>query len=738
MSAIEESQNKCGQRTALSLFFLLELIAYVLSCIALINPSWQYVYLENGRTEHHHGLWLDCKRDYSHDYGRSREYYETLYRLNKQQSPFDQFFLTSLLCVYKFDYYIDSEDLYDHNHDENRLQDDANQHLLLGWKVASLAALGFAALTASAALLLSVCAFCHRTLICAAAVLVSVAALLSSVGILIFYIWANHQDNNIIKEEDGIYQQYFGWALYVQIAGTTIQFLASFLGCVVTSMAFKKNRTKLVKIEVVDKDNSTLLDRTASLPFKRSFSAVYKLDSSDLQKWEKDYTNIVQSDSITKRRSISVPNFKKYQRKSQHSSQESKITKSTSNLFTSTHQSNLNTASETFPSTAKIPLPLSFPVPKSILKASSKQHPTMPNANRRLSDDPDLTYEYLPGDSVGNSRSTETLNKPFITNSADTSLIKGVPSQRTHSGSSINIYDKVYEQFTDTAKLYDHGQANSCKNIATSADKILICSENEQVSDEDVGRSTLINDVPSCSNATITKLTSANSVSGTITVPTDWCSSTDMRYNLPVPSNHMASRRDIGKIMVQPIAATSILRDFPVERNGNASLHFSNEHTLNHVPNDIAINTFDLETFSGREKERSIKNLTLRPQKNGSVGVFERTNNSLKYSSLNKCMLNKRKVSDSITKTTLSENNGMQTTCDVISVPYMCLEDEMDRSVGSSDTLDSNATVKSSGQRHEAQLCLNLFMNGRVAPLLVEHSSGVSLAETKKNGITTV
>ncbi|VDK88711.1 unnamed protein product [Litomosoides sigmodontis] len=519
MSATKENQNKCGQKIALSLFFLLELIAYVLGCIALISPSWQYVYLENGRTEHHHGLWLDCKRDYSHDYGRSREYYETLYRLNKQQSPFDQFFLTSLLCVYKFDYYIDTEDLYDHNHDENRLQDDANQHLLLGWKIASLAALGFAALAASAALLLSVCAFCHRTLICAATVLVTVAALLSSMGLLIFYIWANYQDNNIIKEEDGIYQQYFGWALYVQLVGTTMQFLASFVGCAVTSMAFR-SRTKLVKIEVVDRDNSTLLDRTASLPFKRSFSAVYKLDSADLEKWEKDYTNIVQSDNIAKR---------------------------------------------------------------SILKAS-KQYSTMSNANRRLSNDPDLTYEYLPGDSVGNSRSTETLNKSFTSNFADTNLfvqIKGSPSQRTHSGSSMNVYDKVYEPIADTAKLHDRKQTNSCKNIAGSADKVFIRSEQ------------------------------------------------------------------------------------------NASFRFSSGPSLNNVLDDIAINTFDLGTFSGRERER-------------------------------------------------------------------CLGDEMDRSVGSSDALANSATDEGSEQWHEAQLCLNLFMNGRAAPLIAGHSSGDGLAETKKSSITTV
>uniref|UniRef100_A0A158Q800 Clc-like protein n=1 Tax=Elaeophora elaphi TaxID=1147741 RepID=A0A158Q800_9BILA len=700
MSVTEESQNKCGQKTALSIFFLLELIACVLGYIALISPSWQCVYLENGRTEHHHGLWLDCKRDYSHDYGRSREYYETLYRLNKQQSPFDQFFLTSLLCVYKFDYYIDSEDLYDHNHDENRLQDDANQHLLLGWKIASLAAIGFAVLTASAALLLSVCAFCHRTLICAAAVLVTVAALLSSVGLLIFYIWANYQDNNIIKEDDGIYQQYFGWALYVQIAGTTMQFLASFAGCAVTSMALKKSSTKLVKIEVVDRDSSTLLDRAVSHPFRRSFSAVYKLDSADLQKWEKDYTNIVHSDNTAKRRPISVPNFKKSPRKIQHSPQESKIVKSTSNLFSSIDQSNLNTVSETFSSTAKIPLP-SFPTPKSILKAS-KQHSTVSNANRRLSDDPNLTYEYLPGDSLGNSRTKEV---PLP--------CRGIPNQRTHSGSSINVYDKVYEHITDTAKSHDHEQAN----------------KNEQISDEDVGRSTLINDVlRSCSNATITKLPFASS---------KWCSSTDMHQNLQVPSNDPLLTQRINQIMVQPSSTTPNLRDFHVEEN--TSFYFSNGHSPNHVPNDIAINIFDLGTFTGREEKRSsIKSLTFRPKKNESIEAFERIDNSSEYSSLNKRILNRRKISDSTTKTTLSGNNDLQMTHGVLSDPYVCLGDEMDRSVGSSNTLGNNVTLKSNEQRHEAQLCLNLFMNGRIAPLLSGHSSGDNLAETKKSSITTV
>ncbi len=68
--------------------------------------------------------------DYAQDYGRGREFAETLYRYNDAWSL--DFFWLPIRCIYKFDYYIDPEDLYDHNHDENRIQGDAYQHLFLG------------------------------------------------------------------------------------------------------------------------------------------------------------------------------------------------------------------------------------------------------------------------------------------------------------------------------------------------------------------------------------------------------------------------------------------------------------------------------------------------------------------------------------------------------------------------------------------------------------------------------
>uniref|UniRef100_A0A0K0ES65 Clc-like protein n=1 Tax=Strongyloides stercoralis TaxID=6248 RepID=A0A0K0ES65_STRER len=289
------------RRIPLSIYFIVEIFAFIISLIALTSPSWQYVYLEDGRTEHHHGLWLDCKRDYSNDYGRTKEYYESLYRLADRGSPFDMFYLPQFMCVYKFDYYIDPEDLYEHNYDENKLQDDANQHLLLAWKAVSLSAFLLSIVSSGGALLIGICAFCHRTLTCASTVLVSIAAFFAIIGDLVFYIWANYQDNNVIKEEDGIYEQFIGWAFYASIIGTILHIFASALGCLTTSFSF--NNAKIVKIDVENCEDPLItissqpsLDKEKN--FKRSFSAVYKVDSSALRKFERDCARSIRNKEI--------------------------------------------------------------------------------------------------------------------------------------------------------------------------------------------------------------------------------------------------------------------------------------------------------------------------------------------------------------------------------------------------------------------------------------------------------
>uniref|UniRef100_A0A0K0D0N0 Clc-like protein n=1 Tax=Angiostrongylus cantonensis TaxID=6313 RepID=A0A0K0D0N0_ANGCA len=401
--------SKCGRRTALSTFFTATFVAFTLSVIALISPSWQYVYLENGRTEHHHGLWLDCKRDYSFDYGRTREYYETLYRRDLQGSPFDIFFLPPLQCVYKFDYYIDPEDLYDHDHDENRIQNDAYQHLFLGWKIAALSGCGVAVVSSASALLLAVCAFCHRTFICASTVLITIAAILSTIGVAVFYAWANYQDNKVIKEEeDTIYEQLLGWAFYCQVVATIIQWLAAMLGCCATSVSFSKTRAKLVKIEVVDgNDDVELLSggHSSSQPFKRSFSAIYRVDSKSLRHWEQEYMKNAQE--VPFKRTASVPNFSKKQgipsesRKKVYQKQSRDIFSSTSNITETTHTGSTNTleinkssnATGAIAPPARNALSSALPALPKLKSALKTPQPSKKSVNI---DDSDVTYECLP------------------------------------------------------------------------------------------------------------------------------------------------------------------------------------------------------------------------------------------------------------------------------------------------------------------------------------------------------
>uniref|UniRef100_A0A915E575 Uncharacterized protein n=1 Tax=Ditylenchus dipsaci TaxID=166011 RepID=A0A915E575_9BILA len=295
----------CTKRSIWILAFLLVLVvAFTTHLIAVLSPSWQYVYLEDGRTEHHHGLWLDCKRDYSNDYGRPRDYYEKLYRIADLQGPFDQFFLPAFYW-------------YEHGYDENRLWGDAYQHLFLGWKIAALTAHCFALICSVCSLVLLFWAFCHRLLLCVAAVLVTLSVITSLAGNVIFYMFASYQDNNIIKEEDGIYEQFFGWSFYASAIGNVLLLVASVVGCFATTAILSSGRTKLVKIEMDEgDDNARLIHIQTSAQdlgpdrFKRSYSAVYKIDSASLRKWERNAMRSVGGRTDFKRIN-SMPNFKK-------------------------------------------------------------------------------------------------------------------------------------------------------------------------------------------------------------------------------------------------------------------------------------------------------------------------------------------------------------------------------------------------------------------------------------------
>ncbi|CAJ0928838.1 unnamed protein product, partial [Mesorhabditis belari] len=403
----EYGASRLTRKCSLSVFFVIELVAFTLCLLALLSPTWQYVYLENGKSEHHHGLWLDCVRFLSYVYGDTDKNVETNWRREIENTPFALYYLPDLNCVYKFDYYIDQEDLYDHNHDENRIENDAWQHLFLGHKIAALCAIGVAFLFSFASLLVGICSYCHRTFICASTVLITMAAFFSSIGVGVFYMWANYQDNKIIKEEDmEIYEQQLGWAFHFQLIATFLHLLASVLGCCATSLAFRKGRAKLVKIEVVEGgDESSPLASTSHLtsttqPFKRSFSAIYRVDSEALQRWEKEYMKNMKQEQSGFKRTASVPNFTKKQRKAmlkaqREAARSEELFTSTSNILSertvTTGASNTLESHERRRGSSP-PLPIAT-TPKSIMKKSNQ---SLAQLSQKTQADPSTTYEYLP------------------------------------------------------------------------------------------------------------------------------------------------------------------------------------------------------------------------------------------------------------------------------------------------------------------------------------------------------
>uniref|UniRef100_A0A914DW33 Uncharacterized protein n=2 Tax=Acrobeloides nanus TaxID=290746 RepID=A0A914DW33_9BILA len=215
------------------------------------------------------------------------------------------------MCVYKFDYWLDDEDWYEHGYDENRLQDDAYQHLFIGWKIAALTAFGVSLVSSLSSLIIGTCAFCHRILVCVSAVLSSIAALTCLGGTAVYYMFANYQDNNIIKEEEHIYEQHFGWSFYTALIANAFMITGAVIGCVSTSVALSFGKAKLVKIEVNESDSDQLLLSGSDQPFKRSFSAIYKIDSVALRKWEREQMKSLRQNNF--KRANSVPNFRRGQ-----------------------------------------------------------------------------------------------------------------------------------------------------------------------------------------------------------------------------------------------------------------------------------------------------------------------------------------------------------------------------------------------------------------------------------------
>ncbi|CAI4229585.1 unnamed protein product [Auanema sp. JU1783] len=754
------ASSKCGRKTALSIFFAISLVAFLFSLVSLLSPSWQYANLENGRTEHHHGLWLDCKRDYSFDYGRTREYYETLYRRDMQGSPFEMFFLPPLQCVYKFDYYIDPEDLYDHNHDENRLQNDAYQHLFLGWKVAALAAIGVAVCFSATSSLLGICSFCHRTFICASTVLVTISAILSTVGLIVFYMWANYQDNKVIKEEeDTIYEQTLGWAFHFQVVGAILHWLSSILGCCVTSVSLGKNRgAKLVKIEVVEGDESMLLNSNSSIqPFKRSFSAIYRVDSQSLRQFEREYLRNAHSsgqsnEMSTFKRTASVPNFTKKQRKEDKQKQR-QLNRSNLDLFTS--NSNITESTRTGSvvtldtqrtkemmnsDIANFDVP-TLPLPSKPLKSALKT----PQSARKSYED--STYEYLPcpGSMAVSSYSSNgkrgvVYDEVYEEIGPDTYLEPN--SIRARSRASFISFDEKKKAITPPIQSTTFSSTATIPSITKSFKHSEVRNENGTTYQP---KTTLIDDVIDSRSADSAQEPRFREQLIIEKTRTEEIQKTTKSRTQPSQSAPDIAIKPILKAMLPPSTKPPMtIRDFGVELNKEPKGYYTEiSHKvfcqdspaksalglnilspyLKSKSDFMGTNTNELEntkpqtscrssfaevppstssskttselpgicinTFANKEGQRSITNLTYAGKDKTAAEVFERPESV----DLSSRILDKKK------------NPTIQRSL------FRNLIDEVDRSVGSSTMLENDTMSETGSYIRDAEIRLNLFLN---------------------------
>uniref|UniRef100_A0A1I7YL19 Clc-like protein n=1 Tax=Steinernema glaseri TaxID=37863 RepID=A0A1I7YL19_9BILA len=707
MSSDSTGSSRCTRKASLSCYFVLELLGFTLSLVALLSPSWQYVYLEEGRTEHHHGLWLDCKRDYSHDYGRTREYYESLYRLDRQQNPFDQFWLPPLMCVYKFDYYIDPEDLYERNYEENRLQDDANQHLFLGWKIAALVGNGLSVLASGAGLLVCVCAFCHRALVCASTVLCIIATLLAVAGQVVFFMFANYQDNNIIKEDDGVYEQYFGWAFYMALAGLIFHSLATAIGCLATSVSYTKRSSKLVKIEVVDNDSSMLLEEGSTRPFKRSFSAVYRVDSEALRKWERDYMKKVKEShertSNNFKRTASMPNMKKKALRGSDSTslrRDNALHRSSSNVLSM--GSNDTKSTNTLENRSSPPqLPQQKPL-KSALKPSAIGPTYAPPVLQDGGND--ATYEYLPYEGSVATQSSQ----PYTANSSlNLDSFIGVSRQPVKPGgheTRMNVYDKVFDASKNkTTTIDDPYQSylapNSLKGGSTLSRSDLPKATLLPTSypKESTGSADCLNTSQNSSSASqkMRPSTAEPTLRDRVnTVKETFITEENVRRRYDVDRNLQGPRTSQGTTVSFKDIPEEIAPPPPVPPKPTIT---PSGTLTSPPPKSISLNTFSGETtFAAKANQRSLTNIAFRPSLAEQVNAFDRPD------------------STDVGSVISSVNTPRST---LIQGPVRRLLgsrlDEVDRSVGSSAQLENDVmddTLTKKAYLRDAEVRLNLFM----------------------------
>ncbi|CAG9537115.1 unnamed protein product [Cercopithifilaria johnstoni] len=200
---------------ALLLSYLFTIISILTSTIALLTPQWQIVTISEFHTEHQHGLWMDCILGKKHIQGTSER---------------------SLHCTYKFE-----------NAQKNDLQNDEDneeQHKLHNWHKAVLFLLLLALLAALIMCCFLMCALYFRIAALVSCTLSLFATILSSVGIVVFFINSHKVEIRFVQGITRTYEQRCGYSFYLALS-SCVTFLAAFLCSVFcTVMVFLHDRNR--------------------------------------------------------------------------------------------------------------------------------------------------------------------------------------------------------------------------------------------------------------------------------------------------------------------------------------------------------------------------------------------------------------------------------------------------------------------------------------------------------------
>nr|CAD2187490.1 unnamed protein product [Meloidogyne enterolobii] len=159
-------------------------------------------------------------------------------------------------------------------------------------------------------------------------------------------MFASDQDNNIIKEEEGIYEQHFGWSFWISLFSNILMLICSITGCIATKAAFGKNRSeKFMKIKMQDLEDDNcgahllknfsgtiastgqtsicsqqevwslktkikkiILAQTDFNNSRRCRSPIYKIESQQLKQWERESMHNIKNKTKTQQQSRNLNN----------------------------------------------------------------------------------------------------------------------------------------------------------------------------------------------------------------------------------------------------------------------------------------------------------------------------------------------------------------------------------------------------------------------------------------------